>query len=407
MKLNLKYIAVILFTGSCITASRAQVSTRNATVKGNNQFAIALYKKLLKNNSKNLFVSPYSISSALAIAYAGAKGKTAQEMEKVLRISPKTIHKDYKKLNQHFKSVQSKELKLNILNALWGQHKFRFLSSYLQLNEQYYQAKIENLDFIEDTEGARLTINDWVEENTNKKIKDLLAPNVINKRTRLVITNVIYFKGSWATKFEASLTKKRTFTTPKQKVSDVDFLTMESSFRYAETNKFQALEIPYQGQKLSLMILLPKRINGLISLEKTLSEKTYNQILRNLRYENIKLSLPKFKINDKVTLKKKLISMGIRQAFSKKADFHKMTIQSRLKISDVIHKTFIEVDENGTEAAAATAVIGTLAEVSLSASVKVKYKIFKADHPFLFMIKDNKTNSILFIGKLNNPKITN
>ncbi|EAY31427.1 scca2/scca1 fusion protein isoform 1 [Microscilla marina ATCC 23134] len=382
--------------------TQAQNSQNSPTVKGSNQFALELYKKLSSNPQKNVFVSPYSISSALAMTYAGAKGSTAQEIANALHLPKNSVHQDFKNLNTHLNQLNTKGLQLSVANALWSEKSQKFLKAYLGLTQSCYRAKVKRLDFKQQPEKSRLIINKWVEDKTQRKIKNLIPKGIINQTTRLVLTNAIYFKGQWKYKFKKSQTRKMDFIAGKQKISDVKFMQMQRKFKYAETESLQVIELPYASQKVSMVVLLPKDINGIAKLEASLTAESYQKLMDRLFYTQVKLSLPKFKMTLNVKLKNVLKTMGMQQAFGNTADFSGMTGNKSLKISEVVHKAFVEVSEKGTEAAAATAVV--VRTKSASAHRPVKPKVFRADHPFIFMIKDNTTGSILFMGKLANPK---
>ena len=398
------FVTLSLIIGAT-TTSQAQITANNATVKGNNQFAIELYKQLTQDKNTNFFVSPYSISSALAMTYAGAKGKTAEEMAKVLHFAPHQLNQDYKMLADHLKTLNRKGLELKVANALWGEKTQRFLPDYLSLNQKYYQSKLENLDFKKQPEQSRLIINKWVEGKTNKKIKNLIPKGLIDARTRLVLTNAIYFKGDWQYTFKKNQTKRMPFIAGKQRFPAIKFMGMQRSFRYTAGKDFQAIELPYKDNKMSMVVILPAHKNGLAALEKKFSATMYQQLIKQMFYTKVKLSLPRFKMTVATNLNKSLQDLGIKTAFGDGADFRGMTKRPVLQISDIVHKAFVEVNEKGTEAAAATAVIMRAKTSSIERPKPPK--IFKADHPFMFIIKDNKTNSILFMGKLENPKATN
>ncbi len=387
---------------------KAQVSPNNPTVQGNTQFALQLYKQLVKSNqqaSSNIFVSPYSISSALAMTYAGAKGSTAHQMEKTLYLSKNTINQDYKHLNQHFHQLGSKDLQLSIANALWGEQTTQFLPSFLRLNEQYYQAKLDTLDFKQYPNASRIRINQWVATKTQDKIQELIPAGIINSRTRLVLTNAIYFKGKWDIKFDKRNSYLRNFIANGITYPQVKFMKTQNYIKYAENAFLQAIELPYAQNKMSMVILLPKNKNGLNGVETWLTAKNYQYIANSLFKTKVILHLPKFKMTQNVNLKQTLKAMGMHTPFSRQADFSKITDKEHLVISEVVHKAFIEVSEKGTEAAAATAVVmGLPTAVSYNPKPPVRPKIFKADHPFIFMIKDNATGSIMFIGRFMNPK---
>lgn len=382
--------------------AQAQGLENSPTVKGNNAFALKLYQQLNDDPNKNIFMSPYSISSALAMTYAGAKGNTAQEMANTLQITPNKVHQDFQNLSKHFNQLNRKGLQLSIANALWSEKSVRFLKAYLGLTKDFYQAEAQNLDFKKQAEKSRLIINQWVEDKTQQKIKNLLPKGIINKQTRLVLTNAIYFKGQWQYKFKKSQTRKMDFIAGDKTLKGVKFMRMQRRFRYAETEDLQMIELPYKDNKMSMVVLLPKDIKGINKLSTSLTPKRYQDLMDRLYYTNVRLSLPKFKLTLNVKLKNVLKKMGMRQAFGNGADFSGMTGDKSLQISEVIHKAFVEVSEKGTEAAAATAVI--IKTKSSAARKPRPPKIFKADHPFMFVIKDNATGSILFMGKLNEPK---
>jgi serpin B len=393
-------ITFLLLAFGCGLLSNTQAQS-NLTTQGNNQFAIALYKKLNDDPTKNIFMSPYSISSALAMTYAGAKGKTAQQMAQTLHLAPKTVHQDFQNLSKHFNKTNRKGLQISIANALWSEKSVRFLKAYLGLTQNFYQAKSTNLDFKRQPEKSRLIINQWVEDKTQDKIKNLLPKGIIDSQTRLVLTNAIYFKGQWQYKFKKSQTRKMDFIAENKTLKGIKFMRMQRRFKYAETKDLQIVELPYKDNKMSMVVLLPKDTKGINKLSASLTAKRYQDLMDRLYYTNVNLSLPKFKLTLDVKLKNVLKQMGMRQAFGNGADFSGMTGDKSLQISEVVHKAFVEVSEKGTEAAAATAVI--IRAKSSSAHRPRPPKIFKADHPFMFVIKDNTTGSILFMGKLAQP----
>ena len=365
----------------------------------NNAFALALYAKLRAEDQGNLFLSPYSISTALAMTYAGAKGKTAAEMAEVLHftVPQEQLHPGFAALTAKLHGDIKKEgYQLRIANRLWGQAGYHFLPTFLQVTRDHYGAELAQVDFAQDTEAARHTINAWVEEKTEEKIKDLLAQGVLDSGTTLVLTNAIYFKGDWQRKFEAKATKDAPFLLTPQKKVTVPMMRQRGKFAYGVVGNVQVLELPYVGKDLSMFVLLPKEVDGLADLEKSLSVETLNTWTSGLREQTVEVLLPKFKMTSGFRLEKVLGAMGMPLAFSDKADFSGMTGQRGLFISAVIHKAFIDVNEEGTEAAAATAVV--------MRAPAPPNPIFRADHAFLFLIRDNRTGSILFLGRMMNPK---
>ncbi len=387
-------------------------------VKGNNEFAFDLYARLCSKEG-NLFFSPYSISTALAMTYAGARGQTETQMSVVLHfpfitktdtelsISSKLIPD-----RQKFASVFGEIIKdlndrgkkggyeLRVANALWGQEGYEFLEEFLELIKTNYGGGLNEVDFVTAVETARKTINTWVEKKTNDKIKNLIQKGVLDSMTRLVLTNAIYFKGNWARQFKEDRTKDAPFTLADGKKVEVAMMNQTGQFNYMETESFQALELPYVDEELSMIILLPKEFDGLDEFEKTLTTENLSNWMDLLHNLEVRVSVPKFKMTSQFSLVSVLKSMGMTDAFSAKAaDFSGMNGRRDLFISAVIHKAYVDVNEEGTEAAAATAVTMKLTSVG-----PARIPVFQADHPFLFLIRDNHTGSILFIGRVMNPK---
>jgi serpin B len=368
-------------------------------VNASNQFAFDLYSELNKNEQGNIFYSPYSISVALAMTYEGAKGKTADEMKSVFHFPENDVlrpnfAKIYNDINKKDKAYQ-----LNTGNALWAQQDYPFLQNYLTTVETYYGGKGANLDFIKETEKSRQTINSFIEEQTNNKIKDLLPQGSVNSMTRLVLTNAIYFKGTWEWEFDKSDTTEQDFKITPSNVKQVSMMYMKNDkarFNYTETDDLQILELPYKGNDISMLILLPK--GNLESIESSLNAEKLTELKNQMKEEKLTgIYLPKFEFDTKYSMKDTLESMGMPTAFdSSSADFSGMTGKKDLFIGFVIHQAYVKVDEQGTEAAAATAVGMTL-------SIAPQEKIFRADHPFIFIIQDKNTGNILFLGRVTDP----
>jgi len=393
-------------------------------VAGNTEFALALYRQLRQDLGKeneewNLFFSPYSISTALAMTYAGARGDTETQMAKALHFPQAGLFKSGSLMNRTILPPWSRErlhnafaqlgkelngegkergYELHVANALWGQKGYEFLPEFLRLTQKHYGAGLQEVDFIRAAEPARLGINKWVEGKTNQKIKDLIPSGVLNSLTRLVLTNAIYFKGDWKHQFKERLTKEAPFYVTVGKTVRAPLMLQREEYNYAEADDVQILELPYKSGQLSMIVFLPKTRDGLEKMEKSLTPDTLKDHLKKLRTTDVIVHLPKFKLTSEFRMKKILSTLGMRDAFSPlKADFSGMTKKEKLFISAVLHKAFVEVNEEGTEAAAATGVVvGTT-------SVPLPPKEFRADHPFLFLIRDNQTESILFMGRLTNP----
>jgi serpin B len=413
-------LVVIVTAAGCFGADipAAGEKTEEVVAEGNNRFALELYAKL-REQEGNLFFSPYSISTALAMTYAGALGETEAQMARVMHFpaGPKVISKDYdgpiqqgwdqERFHSAFGAIikdlnakgEKGNYELSVANALWGQKGYGFLAEFLELIEAKYGGKLKEVDFVTATEAARQTINKWVEKETKDKIKNLIQKGVLDNFTRLVLTNAIYFKGNWARQFKEEDTKEAAFTLSGGKKVDTPMMNQTAKFGYMEAEDFQGLELPYVDDELSMIILLPKEIDGLIGLEKSLTAENLSQWLARLRKRKVIVSVPKFKETCQFSLADVLRQMGMTDAFSGKADFSGMNGKRDLFISAVIHKAFVDVNEEGTKAAAATAV--TMRTTAIGPK---KIPVFRADHPFLFLIRDNDSGSILFIGRMMNPR---
>ena len=369
----------------------------NAVVNANNQFALELYSKLNEENAgKNIFFSPYSISVALAMTYEGARGQTAEEMQSVLHFpaDPEVRRPAFARIYNQI-NKRGKKYKLSTANALWAQKDYPFLDEYFNTVEKYYGGKVTNLDFVGDPENSRITINKWVEAQTNNKIKDLIPEGVIDAATRLVLTNAIYFKGTWFKQFDKKNTVERDFKispTNSVKVQMMHLDDKKAKFNYTETKDLKILELPYSGGDLSMLILLPK--DSIEQLESELTIENLNNWTARLKEEEVSIYLPRFKFETKYFMAKTLREMGMSSAFGN-ADFSGMTGRRDLYISNVIHQAFVEVNEEGTEAAAATAVV--------MKEVAIMKKLFNADHPFIFIIREKETGNILFLGRVSDP----
>jgi serpin B len=373
-----------------------------SVVEGNNAFAFDLYAKL-KGEKGNIIYSPYSISTALAMTYAGARGETAAEVRKTLRFAfgQEKLHPAMADLVDDLNSRGGDEgegaYELVVANRLWGQAGYRFLAPFLGLNKAYYGAGLEQVDFARATERARKTINAWVEDRTREKIKELLKPGVLTPLTRLVLTNAIYFKGNWASEFKKERTSDAPFHVTPERTVNVPTMRQTAKFGYTDTPGLQVLEMPYVGGELSMVVLLPKKADGLAEFEATLSAAQLKTWVSRLRTRKVAVFLPKFKLEFGIGLAKTLAAMGMPRAFDdRRADFSGMDGTRELYISAVIHKAFVDVNEEGTEAAAATAVVIGKRSVS-------RLPVFRADRPFVFLIRDRVTGSVLFIGRVTDP----
>jgi len=394
-KQNVIIILIFIIFISNLTADNFNI----IFIEDNNAFAIELYEQLAKEDG-NIFFSPYSISTALAMTYAGARGNTEKEMSKVLHfnLSQNELHPAFSDLSSYFARIQNiGNIELNIANALWIPKNYYILDSFLNINTEYYNANLFTVDFDKAPDKAIQEVNDWVEENTKNKIKDILKNEDLHPLTRLILTNAIYFKGDWEYKFDKELTAELPFWKNKNKKMMVPMMYQKGNFKYSKNEDYQILELPYTGKELSMLILLPNEIDGLSRLEKHLDYIIFTYLNQFTPHKTVEVYLPKFESTKRFGLNAKLKTMGMKDAFSDIADFSGITGNKRLFIHKIIHKAYLKVDEQGTEAAAATAVI--MAEVSY----KQSFPIFKADHPFIFLIRENETGSILFIGRIVDP----
>jgi serpin B len=405
--LNLYYASVLMILLASVFAPIAEdepgtPSDTKAVAQSNTSFALELYAKLAKKEG-NLFFSPYSISTALAMAYAGARGETAEQMSKTLHftLGQEQLHSAFAGLIREVQSSTGEQgIQLHVANALWGQKGYPFLDTFLDLVKRNYSAGLREVDFAIDPDSARLTINRWVEEQTRDKIKDLIQPGVLTPMSRLVLTNAIYFKGAWQSQFREKATQPGDFFMTPDKSVKVPMMQQTESARYHESDKFQLLELAYRGHTQSLLICLPKKGLSLAALESELSLKNLDEWLARAKGRQVKIYIPKFKITQALDLNKTLEAMGMLAAFSATdADFSGIDGRRDLYLSKVVHNAFVDVNEQGTEAAAATAaVVGVKSAPPDGAPVE-----FRADRPFLFWIRDAKTGSILFMGRLVNP----
>ncbi len=369
-------------------------------VNASNLFALEMYAELA-NPSDNLFFSPYSIFTALGMTYEGARTKTADEIRAVFHFpaDDQTRWSLFKSLIERLNANDS-GCDLSTANALWIQQDFNILNAYVSTLQNNYQAKATNVDYATAAESARLRINGWVENQTGGKIKDLIPPGLLTSNTVLVLTNAIYFKGSWLTEFNRSLTKEMDFHPDASTTVRASMMVRaddESRFNYTEADGVQILKMPYSGDKLSMLVLLPK--SGTVSsLEKKLTPDKLAQWRGKLDEQRVNVYFPRFKLETKYFLSENLTHMGMPSAFTPAADFSGIDGMRDLFISAVIHQAYVSVDEKGTEAAAATAVIFLRSSV-----IEPAVPAFKADHPFIFLIQDDETGNILFMGKVADP----
>jgi len=374
-------------------------------VEGNSAFAFDLYQAL-KGGEGNLFYSPYSISLALAMTYAGARNETAAQMADTLHflLGQDKLHPAFKWLAAELASrgegasgKDEKGFRLNIVNAIWGQTGYEFLINFLDILAENYGAGLRTLDFITEPEESRVTINDWVSNQTEGRIEDLIPQGAIDELTRLVLTNAIYFNAAWKYPFNGNITADGPFYLLHGGQATVPMMHQGESLGYAKGKGYQAVELLYDGGELSMVILLPGS-GDFAAFEEALEAQKVNDILDGLQSKWVDLTIPKFEFDSDFSLEDTLTGMGMIDAFSvDDADFSGMTGNRDLLISDVVHKAFVSVDEAGTEAAAATAVVVPVGD-GLEFPVELTI-----DRPFIFLIRDIETGAILFVGRVLNP----
>jgi len=361
-----------------------------------NSFGLDLYR-VLSGKEGNIFFSPFSISTALAMTYLGADGNTALQMKQVLHFEDEGLHESFSELIASL-DKPAEAYRLITANALWVQKNYPLLESFLKDIDRYYRAPVNIVDFVTDLDNSIRKVNDWIEEKTAGKIKNMLTRDDVDSLTRLILTNAIYFKGKWKMPFNEKLTKKDFFYVNENTKVEVDMMELTEKFEYYEDDRVQVLKLPYAGSSLSMVIVLPRVNVKLIELEKDLTKEKIEQWLKNLSETRVQLFLPRFKILERLSMKETLVKMGMTDAFSDKANFSKIDGTLKLKIQNVIHQAFVEVNEEGTEAAAATAVI-----VGIKMAMPVMPVIFRADRPFMFFIQEETSNTILFMGRLQKP----
>lgn len=396
--------------GCVVTSDAARVLSPNVTsadltalVDGNTAFAADLYKQL-RTEPGNFFYSPHSISSALAMTWAGARGKTEADMATALHFTlPQSgLHPAFNKLDLELTSrgktaqgADGQGFRLNVANALWGQVGYHFEDLFLDVLARNYGAGMNIVDYVSAPGQAIDLINGWVEKKTEGKIKDILSPDSIDENTRLVLTNAVYFNAAWRTPFEAANTAPGAFTTQAGASVQASMMHGYLDAPYGEGADYAALELPYDGDELSMVLILPKELD---TFEATLDAPRLGEVLGSLTEHSVDTRLPKFKFESKFGLVKTLDALGMGVAFSAAADFSGINGKGGLVITDVIHQSFVSVNEAGTEAAAATAVI--VGDTSLPEPAAITF-----DKPFIFVIRDIATKAVLFVGRVSDPTI--
>jgi serpin B len=391
-----------------VMAPDVEESELNEQVTGNSAFAFDLYRAV-REDKDNLFYSPHSITLALAMAYAGARGETEAQMAQALhyRLSQERLHPAFNALDltlsrrgeaEEGEQEEGERFQLNIANAVWGQADYPFRPDYLDVLARNYGAGLRVVNFESAPEEARQTINQWVSEETEGKIEDLLPQGAVDTLTRLILTNAIYFNASWMHPFEEKNTSDGTFYTLNSGEVTAPMMKQTERFGYAEGEGYQAVELPYVGNEMSMVIMLPAA-ERFDQFEGSLDAERVRAITEQIERQNVTLTMPKFEFESKFGLADTLAGMGMSDAFSpEKADFSGIDGTENLFITDVVHKAFVSVDEAGTEAAAAT---GVVMGVTSAPAEPVEVTV---DHPFIFLIRDVETGAILFVGRVLNPE---
>jgi serpin B len=399
----------LLLSGCVEDAGVSSESTINAEsaedyniAAANNAFAFDMYSGIVNTSEGNMFFSPYSIFTAMAMCYEGAESTTKEEMsnvfyfplnKNVLEISLMGMIEQINSDNENYE--------LETANALWIQQSFPVKEQYISNVETYYYGNVTNLDFVDQPEESKNAINEWVAEKTNDKIKDPISDGVINEYTRLIITNAVYFNGKWLTEFNEGSTHKRDFYISEDDDINVETMYTKQYFSYSESSDAKMLELPYKGDNLCMYVVLPTE-NDIEFFESSFSVSDYEDLKSDMDSEyEVKTWIPKFKFESRTELSDQLIRMGVRDAFSdQNADLSGIS-DEYLKISKVLHQAFVDVQEKGTEAAAATEVIVEDEAVDVE---PIPEREFRADHPFMFFIEDKRTGCILFMGKVESPE---
>jgi len=401
IRLLLLFVILVVFGRIGFAAESRREDTANPVVPGNNAFAFDLYARLRQDQADNIFFSPHSISTALAMTVAGARGETEAEMLKVLHHDqPRDeLHRAFGTLVKGLKARgNGSGYRLSIADRLWGQRGYGFLPEYLALTRDHYNAELAQVDFRQHPQETRQTINDWVSQQTEGKIKDLL-PSELSTNTCLVLTDAIYFKANWADQFDKAATHDAPFYVEGRKNILVPMMHRSGQYRLSASDGIKVLELNYEAGEMSMIILLPNDVGGLPTLEAKLTSANLTRWLSGLKPRRVSVAIPRFKSSNQVDLVAPLNALGITKAFMpEQADFSGINGRRDLFIGAALHQAFVDVHEEGTEAAAATAIAAGVR------SAVTPPLIFRADHPFLFLIRDNASGSILFLGRMMNPR---
>ena len=414
-------LAIAALTGACQGGAADEVrSDRDRAVpaagaaqlaelaRGNSAFAFDLYRTL-RGEPGNLFFSPHSISLALAMTHAGAAGETERQLAEALRfpLAGDELHAAFNALDRELaaRGADGEGFRLHVANAVWGQNGHEFLVPFLDVLGEHYGAGVRRTDFRAAPDESRIAINEWVAGRTEDRIAELIPPGVIDGLTRLVLANAVYFKAAWALPFEQGLTRPGPFRLPGGGEVETPMMRALEAFGYARGDGWQAVELAYEGAELSMVVLLPDE-GRFRAFEDSLDAALVSRMLADIRVEQLDLTMPKFEFGSRFMLAEALAAMGMTNAFdSARADFSGMDGRSCLAGDDaclylkaVVHQAFVSVDEEGTEAAAATAAVMTVESAGPTPIV------VSVDRPFLFLIRDRATEAILFLGRFERPQ---
>ncbi len=404
-------IASLIVISGCAGPAPPQpnwnAGSANPYADASNLFGYSLYGELSKaSGNGNLVFSPYSISSAMTIAYEGARGKTADEMAAAMHLpsDKETLRSSFAGLYGKLNSAGS-GAELRAANAIWVHNDYQVKKDYLAVLQNAYAAEATNLDFSSGT--AEGTINSWVADRTNQKIKGLIPAGMLSPKMPVVITNAVYFKGRWLQEFDREKTREDDFALVSGEKANVMMMQRiygENRTEYAEDPDAQVIELPYYGEKLGMVLVLPKAqgASGISAVERQIGRGKLSQWRSSLSPQKVTLFIPKFKIEQTYVLADALSRMRMATAFSDDADFGNMTAANNLKISQVIHKVYVDVNEEGTEAAAATAVL--MGITSAGPGMEEQIRLFRADRPFFFAIVERESGAVLFLGKVMDPR---
>lgn len=403
------------------SASSGPTDRKESLVEGNTAFAFDLYARL-KGSPGNLFFSPFSISACLGLVCAGARGETERQIHQVLHFSNghAQFHSSFGELLRQLEKIDSPPIvqfipgqfgaipsvlevagiQLNIANALWAQAGHPFLASFLKTARDGYLAKVGQAHFQVEADAARRDVNRWVAEKTSDKIQNIIPPGYANGLTRLVLANAIYFKGAWAAPFKDHVTSIKPFHLTATHQVEAPLMSQTDEFKYAENQSFQIIELPYIGGALSMVVVLPRRIDGCAQLENQLTPGWLARSLTQMQRRKVEVYLPRFKLESDFNLQKTLAKMGMPNAFGTEADLSGLDGERDLFVSSLFHKAWGKINEEGTEAVGATfACVAGCLELARP----VPPPVFRADHPFIFFIRENHSGSLLFMGRLADP----